>query len=488
MEVMMQLQGDEMSDLRQRFDDAPGGGLEIKDFVTTMLEKLNGPTTAGGDLVQQVANLIEVFLEIDINGDGSMEWEEFTSFCVEAGLAATRRTVAPMTHQYVEDTSFMDCTSCGAYIPRLYFVPDMQRIFLIELDSAALKVHLPNGRLVGTIDMNDAIHAEIMRQARANGNGRQVAPSKPATKDSLINIINVTYARKLGIVIVSSSDLSISFWTPENSASSTGKTTFRYSGRFIARSVQTIIEFCDESDLLLTSGGHELSTAGGAFEELRSMPGIATAWRIKRKKATSGKEDFTATAAFRLEKHTDSVTGLLEVPHHELLVSCSMDRMIYLWDAKTGAPKGELVRRDRNLEIPDFVRGTKTLLYAADHDLLMTTGFEFDALGWDIDSTSLVLRLTGHRFPLIGLELVPAVPKSRAVTMDEQGNMKLWDISRTLTGLALCIQSFSSNNKLSQFKPRAMVAAFPSNTIIAAGCKLRIFEFKKVASSEQGGF
>ena len=71
----MQLQGDEMSDLRQRFDDAPGGGLEIKDFVTTMLEKLNGPTTAEGDLVQQVANLIEVFLEIDINGDGSMERE-----------------------------------------------------------------------------------------------------------------------------------------------------------------------------------------------------------------------------------------------------------------------------------------------------------------------------------------------------------------------------------------------------------------------------
>ena len=145
-----------------------------------------------------------------------------------------------------------------------------------------------------------------------------------------------------------------------------------------------------------------------------------------------------------------------------------------------------MVRRDRNLDIPSSVRGVKRIVYAEDHDLLISSGFEFDAFGWDIASRSLVLRLTGHRFPLVSLELVPATPKSRAVTMDEQGNMKLWDINRTLTGVALCIQSFASFNKLGQFRPRSMAVALPSSTVIAAGCKMRIFEFLKVQSSEQG--
>ena len=33
-----------------------------------------------------VANLDDLFREIDINGDGDMEWEEFTSFIVEKAV------------------------------------------------------------------------------------------------------------------------------------------------------------------------------------------------------------------------------------------------------------------------------------------------------------------------------------------------------------------------------------------------------------------
>ena len=37
------------------------------------------------DVVQQVADLIELFAQVDVNGDGTMEWEEFSAFCIEAG-------------------------------------------------------------------------------------------------------------------------------------------------------------------------------------------------------------------------------------------------------------------------------------------------------------------------------------------------------------------------------------------------------------------
>ena len=38
------------------------------------------PAGAEGELV---ANLVELFREVDINGDGDMEWDEFTRFIVE---------------------------------------------------------------------------------------------------------------------------------------------------------------------------------------------------------------------------------------------------------------------------------------------------------------------------------------------------------------------------------------------------------------------
>lgn len=41
------------------------------------------------DQVQLVAQLKELFAQIDVNGDGSLEWAEFTEFCVEAGTVAS---------------------------------------------------------------------------------------------------------------------------------------------------------------------------------------------------------------------------------------------------------------------------------------------------------------------------------------------------------------------------------------------------------------
>lgn len=47
--------------------------------------------------VQLVKHLVELFEQIDVNGDGSLEWEEFTSFCIEAGMMASQQARAPLT-------------------------------------------------------------------------------------------------------------------------------------------------------------------------------------------------------------------------------------------------------------------------------------------------------------------------------------------------------------------------------------------------------
>ena len=41
-------------------------------------------------VVQFVADIRELFDEIDVNGDGDLEWGEFTAYCANLGFVATK--------------------------------------------------------------------------------------------------------------------------------------------------------------------------------------------------------------------------------------------------------------------------------------------------------------------------------------------------------------------------------------------------------------
>ena len=55
--------------------------LSLQDFIKVMLHHL--PETR--DRVGLVKNLIELFRQIDVNGDGQLDWNEFTGHIIEMG-------------------------------------------------------------------------------------------------------------------------------------------------------------------------------------------------------------------------------------------------------------------------------------------------------------------------------------------------------------------------------------------------------------------
>jgi Ca2+-binding EF-hand superfamily protein len=59
-------------------------GLSMEQFIKVMLIHL--PETR--DRVGLVKNLIELFRQIDVNNDESLEWEEFTGHIIELGKYA----------------------------------------------------------------------------------------------------------------------------------------------------------------------------------------------------------------------------------------------------------------------------------------------------------------------------------------------------------------------------------------------------------------
>lgn len=109
---------------------------------------------------QLVANLCELFAQIDINGDGSMEWEEFTSFIVDTGLTVKNHqpnSIQLYHHVQWEDASkhstFIDhvgdtllerCRLAAYTLVRLlqiYYFPSSDVMALVENCSPFLKIY-----------------------------------------------------------------------------------------------------------------------------------------------------------------------------------------------------------------------------------------------------------------------------------------------------------------------------------------------------------
>ncbi len=63
--------------MKREFDKQGGRGLTLEEFVYVM-KKAMGPFVF--NITDFAVQLVELFRQVDVNGDGTLEWEEFTSF------------------------------------------------------------------------------------------------------------------------------------------------------------------------------------------------------------------------------------------------------------------------------------------------------------------------------------------------------------------------------------------------------------------------
>lgn len=99
-------------------------GLTLEEFVEVMMKYL---PTAKVDPMTTVSDLCELFAQVDVNGDGTMEWDEFSAFCIEAGMAANMFK-SRKVRRFLEHTSFTRLTPHGLHISRVRYVPRLQKL------------------------------------------------------------------------------------------------------------------------------------------------------------------------------------------------------------------------------------------------------------------------------------------------------------------------------------------------------------------------
>ncbi|RLN15095.1 hypothetical protein BBJ28_00009321 [Nothophytophthora sp. Chile5] len=486
MDVMMRLKGAGFSAIANAFREREqrlGGGLPLLDFVEIVQRGLPRPATAE-DKATNVSALVDLFEDIDINGDGVMEFDEFTSFCVDAGMVANRTQAATLKHRYVRDVRHALKTSAAAAplskpsqgisssnspssstprssesVEKLKWSPELGHFLVLENVARSVKVFAADGTFVAEV----GVATEQQPQTQGGGAGDVVldvgdgvafvaassSPPTPSTASSVF-ILDAVFIHRFHWLATSTTDFAISFYDMSEPrqrlpSSSTANTSSAPSFELLPKltlataSAQLLLRFCEASALLIGSGNDC----------------VLTVWKIL--------DAETKVLWKRLAAHTDLVLDVLEIPPHDLLVSCDLKRNLQLWDVTNGRQRGALV---------GHTRGVRQLCYSAQHDLLLSASFEFEALAWDVSSRQVALKLAGHRAPLVGIQLA-LFQTERAITADCQGVFKVWDISRGhaassgvgggsgVASLAIQLESVDLALPFARVEPTAFVSLHP---------------------------
>lgn len=171
MDVMLLLEAGSLTAVYTDFKavaDAEGRGLTLNEFVTAFLRHVH-PDRYKRDALALVKQLIEIFDVIDVNGDASMEWSEFVSFCIEAGMAAVKRE-PKAAFGLQNDLQYTDAVTGGGGITgpqpgvshgfaHARFEPDLNAVVVVEAHSRVLRFLTPRLRPICSLDASGAIRA-----------------------------------------------------------------------------------------------------------------------------------------------------------------------------------------------------------------------------------------------------------------------------------------------------------------------------------------
>tara|TARA_B110001450_G_C17346481_1_gene369682 strand:- start:93 stop:506 length:414 start_codon:yes stop_codon:yes gene_type:complete len=113
-------------------------GLSLEEFIKVMLIHL--PDTR--DKVGLVKNLIELFRQIDVNNDQSLEWDEFTGHIIELGMVMKDRTfIDAIKHYFASDIK--DDKKHDTEVENIVYFDQMKEkhMMVMERDSKKFKIY-----------------------------------------------------------------------------------------------------------------------------------------------------------------------------------------------------------------------------------------------------------------------------------------------------------------------------------------------------------
>lgn len=502
--IMVRLQVEDLTRLKCDFDRA-GRGLSLQEFVSVMLDHVGWEPE---NVVSFVEDLMELFAQVDVNGDGTMEWEEFTSAIIEGGMGTSSDEIEWRDMQYEENTRFVDIVNRPP--KRITYLPEFRRLLLYENSRPVVELIDPSSLYPSDNETGNAASAAsklLLGSSDALG-GPFTQHSDQLFKPAL-TIVNkfhplcyisgyrrdqddvrserspvqaLKYLNQVDLIAVSGGDLKLTFWSAlilTSTSSGALETPFPLTIVHTPRP-QRVLEWN-------ASTKHLFSISADL---------VITVWKVEREKNSNDVKG-TCEVSFItvLKRHTDLLQDLL-VLNSETLLSCGMDNMIHVWDTSTLQVRASRLGHRR---------GVRLLTKLSDH-LFLSAGFECEVYGWEISSlaTTPVFKLWGHTAPVCCMRLIQSAVFSsdrqensagrtdrsssivdpiatligdQAITVDDDGWFKWWNLSNVLSTDCdasektnnRCLQTFRLGSDKYPWKAHSLVVLNHGQCILAAG-------------------
>ena len=324
--------------------------------------------------------MYELFKDVDVNGDGGMDWEEFTTFMVEKANLLSKKTELEGIAHYYDACHTLD-------------------------DDALVRQKNEYGRLVPLPNLNNLAVTEDHSQNVHIFNMRSGQRVQTFQTESFP--VGIVYMQNRNLIAVSGSNSSISLYTVDDPVPSK---RFNMQQTWQCASVQMCLAWMSTNEVLY-SGGND---------------GHIYAWDLKDGNQT--RNNGTPVLISVMRGHTDIVMSLLALEGVDQLVSASLDTTLCMWDTYT---------HEMTTHLKGHKKGVFSMSYHPSFRLLISSGFEHDAYVWSPFVKALVYKLKGHHASLIGVQFVEG--SNEIITADTDGLFKLWDI-RSFK----CLQTFGS--------------------------------------------
>ena len=429
--------------------------------------------------MQLARNLCELFEQIDINGDGTLEWDEFTSYCVSQGLANDLKTEGSIKrykllrshHCYNQGVGVVnnmatfilkgdEWNMAKANVLRMARQNFKHKAVATEGGSSNDNNNNNNnnnkkagGMTFVTCDRN-AIHKGTfsMRDPRT---GKLVKRCGEGVHKN--SILAVCYIPCMEYIVTSSADLTLGFW---DSHKHDLRQLMPVNEEMLAlhwvNSADAGIKNDNRNqDSHATNGGSNSSSNGGGTtgggdndKANKGKAGSIGQGQGRRRKASvlgkihskirigtlytggisgniTGWDVAHMFVDATLVGHTDSVTSFLSIKSLRLLVSSSMDSTVRIWNLRSNAPLKVL---------RGHARGISSVAFSIEQRVLLSCGFDHEIFVWNpYVETRTSGKLRGHTCSVLSVTCVEGTKE--AISVDVEGNMRIWDL-RTLT----CVQ------------------------------------------------
>ena len=388
-----------------------GNGLPVRQFTEVLFTQLYETHPRVAEDVEAsytVALLQDMFSQIDFNGDGAVDWDEFTTFCIHTGLVGTSGAAGA-----VDGPSAMTRDSLDEYVIEYGEDKEIQDHVLNSYSPVAGMTYIPSTkRIMVTPEKRDCI-------MMFNDTFEHVTTLHPST----LNTTETTDKLKVyDIVFIASRDMYVYCASDHTLVACKEKSS--PGGKKIHYTVVTRIFSSYLHVKLCWSEGSKILCSVAADN-------VVYGWDLEGN-----------SPIFQVSRHKDLITDFIAIDSMDIFVTCSLDKRIVLWSQVSRRVKGVLLGHKRGVRSLSYGRG-----------ILLSAGFECEARTWDINLKEPTLILKGHRMPIAAARMMCAADQSddnlRALTVDDGGEFRLWNVfvkeKGSQCGFAQVLQVFTTS-------------------------------------------